>query len=237
MTYPHPSVDWQTLVETVHALPLYPSHKAYVRDKILLNKPNVTVEELVSRLGITRGEAMVILWELRKTAEEVLTMLETRERGDLRYTLAALGGTFAKLHVGHMALLLTAFQNAEKVIIGVTSDSFVSTLSKKHPVPPYEERVMELKQFLRRQGWLERSRLAQLDDPYGPTVEDPTIEVLVVSPSTAYRAVEINAKRVERRMKPLEVFVCPLVIAEDGQPISTTRVMAGEITVEGRLVR
>ncbi len=237
MTYPHPSVDWQTLVETVHSLPLYKSHKAYVRDKILINMPNVTVEELMGRLGITRGEAMVILWELRKTAEEVLTALKTRGLENPRYTLAALGGTFAKLHVGHMALLLTAFQNAEKVIIGVTSDNYLSTFPKKHPVPPYDERVAELKQFLRSQGWLDRSRLIQLDDHYGPTVEDPTIEALVVSPFTSYRAVEINAKRAERRMRPLEVFVCPLVIADDGLPISTTRVMAGEITVEGRLIR
>lgn len=233
----YPKVEWHVLVETVHALPLYASHKAYVRDKILLSKPDITVEELVSRLGMTSGEAMVILWELRKTGGEVLQMLKVENVEKPRYTLAALGGTFSMIHVGHMALLLTAFQTAEKVIIGVTSDAYASTLSKQHPIPSYEERTAMIRRFLAAQGWAERSRMVKLEDPYGPTVEDPTIEALVVSPSTASRAVEINSKRVERMMKPLEVFVCPLVVAEDGQPVSSTRVMKGEITVEGRLVR
>jgi hypothetical protein len=45
-------VDWSVLVETVHFLPLYASHKAYTRDKILMQKPDITAEELVRRLGI-----------------------------------------------------------------------------------------------------------------------------------------------------------------------------------------
>ncbi|MEM0384516.1 MAG: pantetheine-phosphate adenylyltransferase [Candidatus Caldarchaeum sp.] len=237
MTAAHPKIDWATLVETVHALPMYPAHKAYVRDKILLSQPDVAAEELVRRLGITRGEALVILWELRKTGEEVLLMLREGCSNKPRYTLAALGGTFSTVHAGHMALLLTAFCNSERVLIGVTSDSFASKLSKKHPIPPHEERLRSLRRFLNDQGWLDRTQLIPIEDPYGPSVEDPTIEALVVSPATAGRAVEINAKRAERMMKPLDVLVCPLVVAEDGRPISTTRVMAGEITVEGRVRR
>jgi phosphopantetheine adenylyltransferase len=38
-------------------------------------------------------------------------------------------------------------------------------------------------------------------------------------------------------MKPLEVVVCPLVVAEDGLPVSTTRIMNGEITPDGKVVR
>ncbi|MCS7129455.1 MAG: pantetheine-phosphate adenylyltransferase [Candidatus Caldarchaeum sp.] len=231
----HPKIDWHVLVETVQALPLYPVHKAYVRDKILLNEPDVSPEELVKRLGITRGEALVILWELRKTGEEVLQILREGCLEKPRFTLAALGGTFSTLHAGHMALLLTAFCKAEKVLIGVSSDSFASKLSKNHPIPAYEERVRNLKRFLDEQGWLGRSQIIPLEDPYGPSVEDPTIEALVVSPATAGRAVEINAKRAERMMRPLEVLVCPLVVAEDGRPISTTRVMAGEVSVDGKV--
>ena len=55
---------WSVLVETVHSLPLYRNHKSYVRESILLQKPGVTAEELSERLGISLGEAMVILDEL-----------------------------------------------------------------------------------------------------------------------------------------------------------------------------
>jgi hypothetical protein len=55
---------WPTLVETVHALVLYPSHKAYVRDIILSEKPEITVDEMAIRLNMPKGEALVILTEL-----------------------------------------------------------------------------------------------------------------------------------------------------------------------------
>jgi DNA-binding IclR family transcriptional regulator len=43
---------------------LYPSHKAYVRDVILSEKPEITVDELAIRLNMPKGEAHVILTEL-----------------------------------------------------------------------------------------------------------------------------------------------------------------------------
>ena len=55
---------WPILVETVHSLVMYPHHKAYSRDAILSEKPETTAIELASRLGISVGEAMVILYEL-----------------------------------------------------------------------------------------------------------------------------------------------------------------------------
>lgn len=55
---------WPILVETVHALVLYPTHKAYTREVVLHEKPEITPQELAARLGIPLGEALVILHEL-----------------------------------------------------------------------------------------------------------------------------------------------------------------------------
>jgi hypothetical protein len=55
---------WPILVETVHALVMYPSHKAYTRDVILREKPDTKASELAMRLNIPFGEALVILYEL-----------------------------------------------------------------------------------------------------------------------------------------------------------------------------
>ncbi len=55
---------WQLLVETVHASVMYPTHKAYIRDSILPEKPEVTAIEISERLGMPLGEALVILSEL-----------------------------------------------------------------------------------------------------------------------------------------------------------------------------
>jgi len=56
---------WKILVETVHSLVMYPHHKAYVRDVVLSENPEITPEELAAKLRISLGEAMVILYELK----------------------------------------------------------------------------------------------------------------------------------------------------------------------------
>jgi transcription initiation factor IIE alpha subunit len=55
---------WPILVETVHTLIMYPSHKAYVKEIVLSEKPDTTSSELVARLKISLGEALTILCEL-----------------------------------------------------------------------------------------------------------------------------------------------------------------------------
>ena len=55
---------WLILVDTVHKAVMYPSHKAYIRDVILRDKPDVTPTELATRLNMPLGEALVILDEL-----------------------------------------------------------------------------------------------------------------------------------------------------------------------------
>jgi phage-related protein len=55
---------WSILVETVHALVMYPNHKSYTREAVLNEKPDITPAELSVRLKTTLGEALVILHEL-----------------------------------------------------------------------------------------------------------------------------------------------------------------------------
>ncbi len=55
---------WPILVDTVQSLILYQHHKAYVRDVLLPDKPDRSPHDLTVELGISLGEAMVILYEL-----------------------------------------------------------------------------------------------------------------------------------------------------------------------------
>jgi hypothetical protein len=61
---------WPILVKTVHASVMYPNRKAYTRETILQEKPEITPPELAIRLNMSLGEALVILYEL---AEEKQT--------------------------------------------------------------------------------------------------------------------------------------------------------------------
>ncbi len=55
---------WQLLVEAAHGSVMYNTHKAYTRDSILPQKPDISAVELAERLGMSLGEALVILSEL-----------------------------------------------------------------------------------------------------------------------------------------------------------------------------
>lgn len=60
---------WSILVETVHSIVMYPHHRAFTKDVIIQEKPETTPQELASRLGISLGEALVIVYELAGEAK------------------------------------------------------------------------------------------------------------------------------------------------------------------------
>ncbi|MEM3130985.1 MAG: adenylyltransferase/cytidyltransferase family protein, partial [Nitrososphaerota archaeon] len=166
---------WNILVETVHSLIMYPHHKAYLIEKILPENPLITPIELSNRLSIPLGEAIVLLYELRITAKELEEELKKPLPENKKYSKVALGGTFNEIHYGHLSLLWTAFKNGEKVLIGLTSDEFAKNL-KKHSIKPYSERLNDLKETLKKYNWLESSEIVAINDAYGPSIIDPTLD-------------------------------------------------------------
>jgi hypothetical protein len=56
---------WPVLIETVRTMPMYSHHKAYTREVILHEKPDIKPNELAAGLKIPLGEALVILHELK----------------------------------------------------------------------------------------------------------------------------------------------------------------------------
>ena len=149
--------------------------------------------------------------------------------GDKRYRKVAVGGTFDKFHQGHRMLLEKAFQVAEQVLIGVTSDEFGG---QKGEIEPCNVRMANLNALLEGHS---NYILARLEEHSGPTVEDESIEAIVVSPETEPTAREINKIRQGRGMKPLDIITIGMVLAQDGKPISSTRIRKGEINPDGSI--
>jgi hypothetical protein len=61
---------WHILLDTVHTLTMFRHHKAYVRDVVLVEQPQIGPEDLALRLGISLGESLVILYELQESKAE-----------------------------------------------------------------------------------------------------------------------------------------------------------------------
>ena len=61
---------WTILVETVHKMILYPHHKAYIQREIFIKNPDISFQDVALNLEISRGEALVILYELKNEKTE-----------------------------------------------------------------------------------------------------------------------------------------------------------------------
>jgi len=155
---------------------------------------------------------------------------------DRRLRLVTVGGTFDAFHKGHLFLLEEAFKVGDRVIIGLTNDEFAWELHKPHHVDSYEKRLADLRGFLSERGLLDRAEIIPLGDPYGPTVNGNEIEGIVVSEETEPRAEEINRLRVAKGQRPLLIFCIKMILADDGKPISSTRIRRQEVDRHGRLI-
>lgn len=149
----------------------------------------------------------------------------------------AVGGTFDELHKGHRALLLKAFESGEKVWIGLTTDEFARKLSKNHEIAPYDLRCAELKKFLEKKGFLDRTKIVTLNDSFGPSTTSKELQAIVVSRGTELRTKNLNALREKNGLSPLQIIIIDMVPAENHVPISTTRVRHKEIDREGHLMK
>jgi cytidyltransferase-like protein len=61
--------------------------------------------------------------------------------------MATIGGTFDTLHAGHKAYIRLSFENADNVIIYVSSDDYARE-KKSYKVRPYADRVDDLQHFI-----------------------------------------------------------------------------------------
>ena len=147
-----------------------------------------------------------------------------------KYNKVAVGGTFDKFHDGHKKLLSTAFEIADNVEIGVTSDAFGGL---KGDIDSCTIRMKNLKSFFRDYS---NFIIVPLDDPYGTTIYDSDFDAIVVSEETEPTAVEINKIRVSKGMDPIDIVVVSFVLAYDGTPISSTRIRRGEINKNGDVI-
>ena len=150
------------------------------------------------------------------------------------FDLVAMGGTFDAIHSGHMALLNKAFSISSKVIIGLTSDQ-LATKKGKNLVNDYSKRLSLLKSVIEKNFPNSSYEISKLENDFGPAIIEGSVKALVVSEETSNKGLLLNDLRTEKNLPPVKIVVVPMVLAEDGKAISTTRIKNSEIDSSGNL--
>jgi pantetheine-phosphate adenylyltransferase len=165
--------------------------------------------------------------------------------------LVIVGGTFTPVHSGHRALLHKSFQTAShdgpgdgRVLVGLTSDELARETRSDPTHADALGTVDERRERLAAEvdalagAYTADHEILELTDPDGPGADRADVDAVVVSPEgvAQRRARELNRRRRERGLAPLEIHTPPFVVAADGVRISSTRIRNGEIDADGRLL-
>ena len=150
------------------------------------------------------------------------------------FDLVAMGGTFDVIHNGHMALLKKSFSISSKVIIGLSSDQLAIKRGKSL-VNDYSKRFSLLESTIEKNFPNSSYEISKLENDFGPAVVEGSVKALVVSEETSAKGLHLNELRAERNLSPVEIVVVPMVLAEDGKAISSTRIKNSEIDSSGNL--
>ncbi|GAH01376.1 unnamed protein product [marine sediment metagenome] len=87
--------------------------------------------------------------------------------------LIGMGGTFDHLHDGHKYLIETALSISHQVVIGLTSQKMLKRKKVASKIEDYETRKKNIENFISSITELDRVKIVELNDPYGPPIKEP----------------------------------------------------------------
>jgi cytidyltransferase-like protein len=152
---------------------------------------------------------------------------------EYKFKRSIAGGTFDRFHVGHQKLLRTAFEQSEKVIIGIATDELFENKSFAYLIEDYAAREKSILNFLNSNSFENRSEIVPINDFLGTSLTDEELEAIFITESNKENASKINSEREKKCFKPLEIVIVDYAFGDDNEIVSSERIRKGVIDREG----
>ncbi|OLS21964.1 MAG: Phosphopantetheine adenylyltransferase [Candidatus Heimdallarchaeota archaeon LC_3] len=146
-----------------------------------------------------------------------------RSNNDIIFDKIVLGGTFDRIHKGHLLLFHIAFTLSKEVTIGLTSEFYLNKYPKK--IAPkiifsYNKRKNQLIQLFDENQW-RNYRVIPIRHPYGLAhIED--FDAIIGSEETLSSIIKINDYRFRSSLNKLKIIIIPKSLSDEGEIYSSS---------------
>ncbi|XP_053954581.1 bifunctional coenzyme A synthase [Anastrepha ludens] len=128
------------------------------------------------------------------------------------YDTVVVGGTFDRIHAGHKIFLTQAvIRCCRRLVVGVTTEGMNKSKTLSELILPVGKRIEEIRGFLTEIDASLQYEVVPIDDPFGPTLTDPDMDMIVVSAETQRGGQKVNELRTKNNLRPLEIYCINIV--------------------------
>ncbi|CAE6441389.1 hypothetical protein ACGC1H_004221 [Rhizoctonia solani] len=185
-------------------------HLAHERWDVVFTREGVSAPKAL----VNASHDTVLLPSTCHTQASTMNPLKLVKREGKRkiYSVSALGGTFDYLHSGHKILLsMGAWITTNRLIVGVSDDELLTRKVNKQYVQPITKRTASVASFVRMFKPSIECDAVAIQDIYGPTAWDPSVQALIVSSETLGGASSVAQLRLERSLPPMDLFIIDVI--------------------------
>uniref|UniRef100_A0A5S6Q8E5 CTP_transf_like domain-containing protein n=1 Tax=Trichuris muris TaxID=70415 RepID=A0A5S6Q8E5_TRIMR len=220
-------------------------------DSLIVDCDTIELREQV-RLMIRNRSVFEPLWVLHVNTENMMPSIASRRIEEAKplnenwstekvgfYKHVALGGTFDHLHIGHELLLTCSVLAGSELTVGIICGEMLKRKFLYQLTECLEDRIENVSRFIRDIAVNLPFTCVAINNAFGPTITDTTMDCLIVSDETAEGGRLVNVKRMEKGLPEMKLMSVKLLSGEQRDVGSEVKISSTKKRIEmlGHLIR